>query len=1312
MTVAVFRRWSQLAFVLLLVASAFGLSYGPAVCAGTPSDQRILMIGAVGDRTHRALEQLGLTPVVVPPQESALRQENFFAYSVIISGFDVRRDVLSGSGIRERLLKAIEYGTVFLGFRDWGGQDAWLPVAAKKDGAFGVSEIIAPEHPILLEPNRITLDLLKRVHFGFMYGPFVHLGEGWIPIVGGNQALGWFLEQRGQPQYPGEMHYGLVELPYGKGRIVLSQLIPEYDWFDDNKGSDTAPGKHLFENLLHYALKQSALKQRFSEPASVPAAYLSALSTLLDVVQAPAEPEMRLEQWQVETTGRFNVLWDDRDIVTIRHPHEPSAEGGFARLSRRFSLTSPNQGRTLLAFYVSDDYRGGSEPQFVGDRSVGQTQNVKPGYRFVEVYVDGHLAWQQDVLGPNPYHWPDLFHVVDITDYIQAEQDVEVSIAVVDRQGSGDPFWTDVFVSRVRLLESVPGREGPGPITVPADGRYVPVALVTDAPAERGTLRFRQGDETRFSVQLTADDLGEHWVAGEPMYLTAGERVSVELLRHGSEDAEEQVHQVYLVPERYLAPPASAYALPDVRSWFGGDAHAEQIQLHVKGPPGVDIPGPVVHGIPFAQGHVFPDQLTRIQLLNAHESPVAVQTRPLAFWPDGSVKWLLISFQGSPGPYVLKIAPHSHPGSEAQTAPNRSGPYAEAPPLVRPVGTHRYAVDTGRLKLVFNVEGLPRAERLWVDGREMGEVNFDFTITYPDGQRLSLGQAQLTEVRLVENGPERSLLWMRGRFLAGSTPDLEYTLQWHFYRDQPVVQVEATFTNRLGRKVELSDIRFHLDGVDEEIVRFPTEEGIESAQRGVWSLVQVDDRNYRVYDNGKEVRQGRRFPGWLTAHSQDDTTLAFFAGVRHFWEQAPKSVVTTKTGLEFGLWAKEAGEKLEVADGFQKSHQLLFGWVAPETASAWSRLLYQPYLLAVDPAYLIGTGALGPLSEPAAFHVFPLGSVYESSVERLYHSYLDKREMRREYGMQNFGDDTFEWGYGPVYTFWSNQEYDRQYGFLIQYLRAQDERFWQLGDQAARHYRDVDVIHHSTNPLHMGAPRAHNTKHVVETGWYPDHNLGGVSVTHAWVEGLWLHYLLTGDELTGEAARKASDWFVAEVERDRWGAGGPERGPGWTLIALVGAYRATSDERYLRAAQKVAADVFLHQDPVRGVYSAPISEQPSYEGGTVFMTGILGRGLARLYLETGDVQAALATERLYQWLTREARLADNRFFYKQAPNWRTPTSDNQIVSLLAYGLAFSDQPSDWPMVLMATRLQADIRSLAWMPEALALLEKLYQRYRR
>lgn len=1276
----------------------------------TPGPHRVLFVGPGSSSQYIALEKLELEAEITQVKEDELGQLNLFSYGTIFLSSFSNRNFLAVEPIYSRLFQAIERGAVLVCFRSYGGglgglsppQDLWLPSEATKDGAYKVGEILEPEHPIFNQPHEITLEMLTRVHSGVMYHPYVNIGEGWIPLVAGHDLMPFFRSETGVPPYDGQSHYGIMELPYGKGRILLVQMIPDHQWINNDQGRNDSVGRLFMENIVDYALASS--RAVIGGESEIPEAYVEGgLGALLDWVERPATSQMTLDLWETASEGDFLIKWDDRDIVTIRHTDVPAVAGNYAKLTRVFPLQSGADGATLLIFYLTDDYCGGMDRYYEGDRMIGEVPNLKAEHRFVEIALDGEKIWEEDVLGPNPIPWSHRLRTVDVTQWVRDKDQVEVSITVVDRHNTEDPFWTEVFVSRVALLEGIPAIEGDGSTTVSVDGQYLPAIKVTDAPGSRSHLSLRSDEEELLSLCLSADDLREHWAVGELMSLGAGDELAVTFESDPAGADEERVHMTYFLPVACLAGPDPVLA--DVRSWFISDAPVNRVELQVRGPEGVIRAAPVSHGIPLAEGSLGGDELHRLRLVDAEGRPVPMQAKPLAKWPDESVKWVLLSFVGQPGEYALLVEEEG-----GQSFPSKQ--------LIEALDDHRFLVDTGRLRLSLDVAGAPRIAEASIDGKPIAIEGIDFSLAYTDDRRLSLRDSRVEEVRLLENGSERAVLWVRGCYILNSSPDLEYTLQWCFYRDQPLAWVDATFTNRLGRKVELKDVRFHVTGTLGDVVEVPDEIGMKtnrftvprSAEVG-WALVQANENGFQVYEAGQEIGKGRRFSGWITLQDQaslDGTT--FFTGVRHFWEQYPKSLEVHGAGLEFGLWAQETGQVLEVADGFQKTHELVFGWLKKDEVREASALHYQPYVITFDPEYLVGTGALGVMALPSTEDYPTFKATYEASVEEAYTGYLRQRENRGEYGMQNFGDTTFEWGWGPSYTFWSNQEYDHHYAFLLQHLRAGDIRFWQIGDQAARHYRDVDVIHHSTNPLHVGAPRSHNSKHVVADGWYPDHNLGGVAVHHAWAEGLWLHYLITGDELSHEAAREASDWFAAEVERDRWFRGDVERGPGWTLVALMGSYRATSDEKYLRAAQEVANDVYLRQDPIRGVYSVPVDGRPSYEGGQSFMSGILARGMARLYMETGDPRAALAVARFYDWLTREMRVDATRFIYKQAPGWHSPHSTDQIASLLAYGLALRDQKEDWPMVAEAADFKANSRSMSWLPEALAIFERLHGRY--
>jgi hypothetical protein len=225
----------------------------------------------------------------------------------------------------------------------------------------------------------------------------------------------------------------------------------------------------------------------------------------------------------------------------------------------------------------------------------------------------------------------------------------------------------------------------------------------------------------------------------------------------------------------------------------------------------------------------------------------------------------------------------------------------------------------------------------------------------------------------------------------------------------------------------------------------------------------------------------------------------------------------------------------------------------------------------------------------------------------------------------------------------------------------------------------------------------------VDEGWYPDHCIAGASNGHSWVEGLLDYWLLTGDVRAEETARAMGDWYVWTVENDHYGAGGQERGPGWTLIALSSLYRMTGDEKYKNAGDAILDWMESIQDPVRGVVSVPISEQPSYEGGTAFMHGILGRGLGRYYEATGEERAMRMCLGVGEWLTTEPMGPPARFWYKQAPRCKNGYSaTSQCTGALSYPYRYTGD--EWFGALTETLLGMtgpSSRSMAWYYTTLA-----------
>jgi hypothetical protein len=163
-------------------------------------------------------------------------------------------------------------------------------------------------------------------------------------------------------------------------------------------------------------------------------------------------------------------------------------------------------------------------------------------------------------------------------------------------------------------------------------------------------------------------------------------------------------------------------------------------------------------------------------------------------------------------------------------------------------------------------------------------------------------------------------------------------------------------------------------------------------------------------------------------------------------------------------------------------------------------------------------------------------------------------------------------------------------------------------------------------PGHLGYPR------------------GGYTVSHAWTEGHFDHYFLTGDRRSFQTGRAVADFFV------RRQLGRPYdfstcRTPGWHLIMLSSAYAATNDPYYLNAANVVFQRVLQTQEiqprPLPAHQTAgrkPFQQggwsrmmvpghcrcEPRHRGNAGFMVAVLLSGLKYYHDITGDPRAKQA----------------------------------------------------------------------------------------
>lgn len=1295
---------------MLRTIAIIAVALAAVVLAHAQDAPRVLVIG--GGLTEQAVKALDVPCDSASWADYARGDVNLFRYHVVIGAMDSSRGTVI-AGRPGPLVTFVRAGGVFLGMRQNEG-DPWLPVPAANDKAFQLGEIVAPEHPVFHQPNELTREVLADVHGGSIYRAFRALGEGWVPLISTGAEQAWDATVAAEGP-----RYGLIELPLGAGRIVLCQMIPEYHWFNDRGGEDCA-GKLMCENLLAYALAQ-APGWPTDRVGTMPESYRDDLSELLPEATAGGAWPLDEAGWSFESQGKFTGQPDRRAVFTISHPHEPSEAGAFGRVSRTVPVAGA--GTCWLRFYVSDDYCGGKDLQMEGDRRVAEFENRKADMRFAEVLVDGEQVFELDVLGRNPEPASRRFYLVDITEAARGKDAVTVSLQVRDRAGSGDaPFATDVFFAGVEVFD---GLRSFGPAELTAEG-FAPteggVALAEgaaqgsltatwDGPAGeyylathlrdehtgQSELRMAVGGREVGAVRMTGDDWNAHWWVAGRTQVNPGDAITLTATREGTETV--TVSEVMLLPralvEREPARPAVAIA-PSCYQPTEEPASAS-FTVTVTDHAGAARSGEIAtQGLPFAYGALR--EARNVRVLGPDGAEVPVQARALNRWPDGSVMFALVSFPatvaaGGSAQYTVEYGAQVRPAARMVAADLLTVDEQDG----------RIVVNTGPLQATLSTTRGTLLDSAVLDGRELasGGEPWAALVTAEDGTEYSSAAGEVTKTQVIEAGPLRAVIRRIGRHTAADGRTLlEFDLLQEFYAGSPQTRLSYVFTHKEDSATER---------VRQVRLTMPTPWAGEGARATVWgegaaasgaaaACRQLELDAATVTADGADTQAGRTL-GF--ARLSDGPSLA--VTTRWWWEKWPKGVEVSADGIALDLIPADSHTQFSdgpfvLYQGEGITHEVMLGFepegTAPDATDAF--VAFRDRLIAApDPAYATSTLALGEMP-PAGEHLFP---DYEQRIDRMYDGYMAKRESRREYGMENFGDDTFEWGYGPSYTFWSNQEYDHHHGFLVQWYRSGDRRFFEIGEQAARHYEATDCYHWAPGREHLiGAPHHHNSKHIVDEGWYPDHCVAGASNGHSWVEGLLDYWLLTGDVRAEETARAMGEWYIWTVENNAYGAGGQERGPGWTLIALSSLYRLTGDERFAAAGERILDWIEATQDPVRGVLSVPISEQPSYEGGTAFMHGIVGRGLGRFYEATGSERAMRACLGIGEWLTTEPMGPPAKFWYKQAPSCKTGYgATDQCINALSYPYRYTgDEWFGWLADELLSMTGVGSRSAAWV----------------
>ncbi len=237
--------------------------------------------------------------------------------------------------------------------------------------------------------------------------------------------------------------------------------------------------------------------------------------------------------------------------------------------------------------------------------------------------------------------------------------------------------------------------------------------------------------------------------------------------------------------------------------------------------------------------------------------------------------------------------------------------------------------------------------------------------TIPDG--YSTVDASVSESTLLERGPLRSVIRVKGALGSAEAPVLEYTAWYHFYAGSGRVKLSFTLENNNhgGRTSTGNACNAEIGGINcvffDEMalclplgldrprrvciggdvqsqpvvapLEVPAEIYQDSSGGEHWDRYRdpqfhprpnsyVSFKGYRTFLDGVEQTAGQRASGWLDVSG---TAGGLTVGVQEFWQNYPKSLSADADGrVEIGLFPGRYAADFPLRSGEHKTHELLF----------------------------------------------------------------------------------------------------------------------------------------------------------------------------------------------------------------------------------------------------------------------------------------------------------------------------------------------------------------------------------------------------
>ena len=645
--------------------------------------------------------------------------------------------------------------------------------------------------------------------------------------------------------------------------------------------------------------------------------------------------------------------------------------------------------------------------------------------------------------------------------------------------------------------------------------------------------------------------------------------------------------------------------------------------------------------IPFAKGSIRPENVQNLKITSGEETAV-VQTLPLSYWDDGSVKWCKVDFFANLPANKDKTYQYSLGSTPTSSSKGVSLTYKE----------DKIIIDNGCILLTLN-----NCDNL-APFSAFSQGNFTVSneqICGPfvvDESNVQYTASLAGPWEVQEHGSVLTKLSAKGSHKSSEGSSfLDFIIDITVYVDTPWFELNYRIINRESPEiVYINKVAFTFR-LSQELCKNYTlttsnyKSDIQTKNDGSDLHITIDSK-YLLNDANEhtpEAFYGTFFADWSSQEGGICTTLY------QAYQNCPKALKVNKEMLEIEILPE--GYPLKYYRGMAKSHRMFIH--LHDNNETIDNLNKRSLMLQhIDK----------PLLSP---EVYEKSGVYQGifatkryePFEDFLVSIADNRG--KAYGILHWGDcpdsGYSQQGRGGGEYVWTNNEYDFPLAAMQMFTRSGIRRMLDYALVSARHWTDIDVCHHDPDPLKHGSQIEHSKEHVT----------GNIEISHEWVEGLFAYYHQTGCRFAFDTAIGIGKNIMRHLDEPRYQQKGEinARETGWALRALIAIYQETNDKAWLKHVEFIVSHFRAWKD-IYGGWFAP------YTCHTVvrvpFMISVAACSLMRYYRVFPSTEIKDMIVDAVDDLIENTMLENGLFYYKEIPSLRRPGTNPIVLEALAY----------------------------------------------